>query len=179
MWSGLPVEIWFQDEARVGQKGSLRYIWAPVGSRPPMVQDNRHDNATIFGAICPGRGVGAAVITLTTNTECMSLHLAEVSTQVAPGSIAAVICDGAGWHAQSGALTVPGNVVLVPLPAYSPELNAIENAWGYLRGNELSAGVWDNYEEIVDACAEAWNWLMADPDRIRSIGTTEWATVNV
>lgn len=103
MWSGLPVEIWFQDEARVGQKGSLSYIWAPVGSRPPMVRDNRHDNATIFGAICPGRGVGAAVITPTANTECMSSHLAEVSTQVAPGSSAAVICDGAGWHAQDSA----------------------------------------------------------------------------
>ena len=163
----------------MGQKGSLSYIWTPVGSRPPMVRDNRHDNATIFGAICPGRGVGAAVITPTANTECMSLHLAEVSTQVAPGSIAAVICDGAGWHAQGGALTVPGNVVLVPLPAYSPELNAMENIWGYLRGNKLSAGVWDSYEEIVDACAEAWNWLMADPDRIRSIGTRDWATVVV
>ena len=163
----------------MGQKGSLSYIWAPFGSRPPMVRDNRHDNATIFGAICSGRGVGAAVITPTANTACMSLRLAEISTQVAPGSIAAVICDGAGWHAQGGALTVPGNVVLVPLPAYSPELNAMENVWGYLHGNKLSAGVWDSYEEIVDACAEAWNSLTADPGRIRSIGTREWATVNI
>jgi hypothetical protein len=144
-----------------------------------MVRDSRHDNAYIFGAICPGRGVGAAVITPTANTECMSLHLAEISTQVASGSIAAVICDGAGWHAQGGALTIPGNVVLVPLPPYSPELNAMENVWGYLRGNKLSAGVWDSYEEIVDACAEAWNWLMADPERIRSIGSRDWTTVNV
>ncbi len=49
----------------------------------------------------------------------------------------------------------------------------------YLRGNKLSAGAWDSYEEIVDVCAEAWNWLMEDPHRMRSIGTREWATVNV
>jgi hypothetical protein len=28
-----------------------------------MVRDNRHDTAYIFGAICPARAVGAAVIT--------------------------------------------------------------------------------------------------------------------
>ena len=28
-----PIEIWFQDEARVGQKGTHAYIWAPIGSR--------------------------------------------------------------------------------------------------------------------------------------------------
>lgn len=50
---------------------------------------------------------------------------------------------------------------------------------GYLRGNKLSSGVWDSCEEIVDACAEAWNWLMADLDRIRSMGTREWVTVSV
>jgi hypothetical protein len=51
--SGTPVEIWFQDEARVGQQGTHAYIWAegPVGLRPRMVRDNRHDSAYIFGAI--------------------------------------------------------------------------------------------------------------------------------
>jgi hypothetical protein len=60
--AGTPVEIWFQDEARVGQKGGHAYIWAPRGSRPLMVRDNRHDSTYIFGAICPNRGVGAAII---------------------------------------------------------------------------------------------------------------------
>jgi len=46
----------------VGQKGSLSYVWAPVGSRPAMVRDNRHDAVYIFGAICPERGVGPATV---------------------------------------------------------------------------------------------------------------------
>lgn len=163
----------------MGQKGSLSYVWAPVGSRPPMVRDNRHDTAYIFGAICPVRGAGAAIITPGVSTECMNLHLAEISTQVAPGAVAALVCDGAGWHQSGGELCVPGNIVLVPLPPYAPELNPMENVWDYLRANKLSARVWDSYDAIVQACAEAWNWFAADPDRIRSIGTRDWATVNV
>ena len=144
-----------------------------------MVRDNRHDTAYIFGAICPARGVGAAVITPAANTECMNLHLAEISTQVAKGSVAALVCDGAGWHQRGGKLTLPDNIVLVPLPPYSPELNPMENVWDYLRANKLSAGVWTSYEEILAACADAWNWFISDPNRIRSIGTREWTTVNV
>jgi hypothetical protein len=144
-----------------------------------MVRDNRYDTAYIFGAICPTRGVGAAVITPAVNTECINLHLAEISTQVAPGSIAALICDGAGWHQSGGELKLPPNIVLLPLPPYAPELNPMENVWDYLRANKLSAGVWDSYEEILAACADAWKWLVDDPGRIRSIGTREWATVNI
>ncbi len=75
----------------MGQKGSLSYVWAPIGSRPPMIRDNRHDTAYLFGAICPARGVGAAMITPAANTECMNLQLAEISLQVATGSVAVVI----------------------------------------------------------------------------------------
>jgi transposase len=80
-----PVEIWLQDEARVGQKGGHTYVWAKVGSRPPMVRDNRHDSAYLFGAIYPVRAVGAVIIAPTANTECMNLHLREISTQVTSG----------------------------------------------------------------------------------------------
>lgn len=76
-------------------------------------------------------------------------------------------------------VVVDGAIVLVPLPPYAPELNSMENVWAYLRGNKLSAGVWDTYEEIVAACADAWNWLMGDPDRIRSIGARDCITVTV
>src|SRR5215469_6940181 len=127
-----------RDEARVGQKGSLEYIWAPIGSRPPMVRDNRHDSAYLFGAICHARTVGAAIIMPTVNTEAMNEHLKEISTQVAPGAHAVLVCDGAGWHQPGKRLRLPHNISLLPLPPYSPELNPMENVWDYLRGNKLS-----------------------------------------
>jgi len=41
------------------------------------------------------------------------------------------------------------------------------------------AKVWKDYDAIIDARRSAWNWLIADPDGVRSLGSREWATVNV
>jgi hypothetical protein len=177
--AGTPIEVWFQDEARVGQRGSLTYVWAPIGSCPRMVRDNRRDSAYLFGAICPDRGVGAAIIMPAANTEAMNEHLNEISTQVAPGAHAVLICDGAGWHQTGERLLIPENITLLHLPPYAPELNPMENVWEYLRGNKLSRLVWESYDAIVAACKEGWDFLINDPDRIRSIGYRDWACVNV
>ena len=163
----------------MGQKGTLEYIWAPVGSRPRAVRDNRHDSVYLFGALCAYRAVGAAVIMPAANSEAMSVHLQEIGTQVSPDAHAVLVCDGAGWHQRGDKLTVPDNITLLPLPAYSPELNPMENVWDYLRGNRLSHTVWDTYEAIVEACANAWRFLIDDPNRIRSIAHRDWAWVNL
>ena len=52
-------------------------------------------------------------------------------------------------------------------------LGPVENVWSYLRGNKLSNRVFDTYNAVVDA----WNWLAAQPDRITSIATRQWACV--
>ena len=54
-----------------------------------------------------------------------------------------------------------------------------ENVWDYLRGNCLSHCVWDTYEDILDACCDAWNDLMAKSHVITSIGTRDWAQVKI
>mgnify|MGYP003394389449 CR=1 FL=1 len=176
--AGKTIEIWFQDEARVGQKGTLSYQWALRGSRPAAVRDNRHDSAYIFGAICPARAVGAAIVVPWVSSEAMTIHLAEIAKQVAVGGHAVLVCDGAGWHQTGRRLTVPDNVSLLRLPPYAPELNPIENVWEYLRGNQLSSRVWQSYDAIVQACCDAWSGLIADPIRVSSITSRKWAEVN-
>ena len=161
------------------QKGGHAYVWAPIGSRPPMVRDSRHDSAYLFGAIGPERAVGAAIIMPAVNTEAMDEHLEEISAQVAPGAHAVMVCDGAGWHQTGRRLRVPDNITRLTLPPYAPELNPMENVWAYLRTNKLCALVWDSYDAIVDACKSAWNFLVNDPSRIQSIGLREWAWVNL
>jgi transposase len=69
---------------------------------------------------------------------------------------------------------VPGNITLLSLPLYSPELNPMENVWDYLRQNKPCAEVRSSYDDILDACQSAWRLLINNPDRIRSIATREW-----
>ena len=173
-----PLEVWFQDEARVGQQGTLTRVWAERGSRPPAPRDQRYKWAYLFGAVCPARGVGAGLVLPRADAAMMNLHLAEIGARVAPGAHAVVVLDGAGWHKPGKRLRVPGNVTLLHLPPYSPELNPVENIWAWLRANQLSNRVFDGYKAIVAACCTAWNSLTADPERITSIATRPWATVN-
>ena len=173
-----PIEFWWQDEARIGQQGTLTRIWARRGSRPRAVRDHRFTWAYLFGATCPARGVGAAIVMPEVNVEAMNTHLAEISRNVSVGAIAVLVLDGAGWHS-SPRLKIPDNIVLLRLPPYAPELNPTENIWEYLRGNQLSNRLYKSYENIVDACCDAWNALMQLPDVIRSIGNREYAQVKI
>lgn len=105
----------------------------------------------------------------------MNEHLAVISQCVSAGAIAVLVLDGAGWHS-SPRLKLPDNIVLLPLPPYSPELNPVENVWEFLRGNFVNNRVWDNYEAILDACQDAWNKLIRLPERIASMTRRAWAT---
>ncbi len=107
--AGRPVEIWFQDEARVGQQGTLTGIWAKRGTRPRIKRDRRFTRFTwayLFGAICPARGTGAALVMPTVSIAAMNQHLVEISHCVSVSAIALLILDSAGWHG-SPRLVVP------------------------------------------------------------------------
>jgi hypothetical protein len=93
---GAAVEIWFQDEARIGQKNGRVRQWARRGSRPRQPADQRYENAYLFGAICPARGTGAALALPYVDTFAMQLHLDEISRHVAKGAHAVLLLDRAG-----------------------------------------------------------------------------------
>src|SRR5215210_4843492 len=136
--NGTRIELWWQDEARVGQKNKIARRWARRGTRPRAPHDQRTNSAYIFGAICPAEGKGAALVLPRCDTQAMSLHLAEVAQAVTPGSHGVMLMDQAGWHCAKD-LVAPDNLTLVLLPARSPELNPVENIWQFLRDNWTSS----------------------------------------
>jgi transposase len=168
------IEVWFADEARVGQKNKITRRWAKRGTRPAAPTDQRTASTYIFGAICPALGKGAALILPHCNTRAMNLHLAEIAQAIEPGAHAVLLVDQAGWHL-SHRLIVPPNMSIVPMPPKCPELNPVENIWQYMRGNWLSNRVFQSYTNIVDHCCDAWNKLIAQPWTIMSVGLWHWA----
>jgi hypothetical protein len=119
------VEIWFADEARIGQKNKIARRWARRGTRPSAPSDQRTASTYIFGAICPKDGKAVGLILPKCNTEAMQLHLDEIAKDVEPGRHAVLLLDKAGWHT-SPKLDVPENLTLLPLPAKCPELTSRE-----------------------------------------------------
>jgi transposase len=163
------IEIWFQDEARIGQKNKITRRWAKRGTRPSAPRDQRTASTYIFGAVCPKEGKGAALIMPACNTEAMNLHLLEIERAIAPGAHAVLLVDQAGWH-MSARLVVPQNITIIALPSKCPELNPVENVWEFMRDNWLSNRVFSSYDDLVDHCCDAWNKLVNQPWRIMSLG---------
>jgi hypothetical protein len=165
------IEIWFADEARVGQKNKITRRWARRGTRPAAPKDQRTASTYIFGAICPKEGKAAGLVLPYCNTAAMDLHLAEIAAAVAPDAHAVLLLDQAGWHL-SDRLMVPPNITLVPLPPKCPELNPVENLWQFIRGNWLSNRIFRSYDDILNHCCHAWNRLVEQP---WTIGLRDWA----
>ncbi len=81
------------DEARVGQQATLTRVWASRGTRPRALRDHRRTLAYLFGAVCPERGTGAAVVLPHVHVAAMTIHLAEISRSVTKGAHAILVLD--------------------------------------------------------------------------------------
>jgi hypothetical protein len=126
--------------------------WFTRGVRPPGLCDQRYTWAHLFAAVRPATGQGFALVLPEANTGTMQVFLDGFAAQLAPDEHAAVLLDRAGWHGAHD-LVAPGNVTLVPLPPYAPQLNPVERVWLYLRERHLSHRLLDGYDAIVDAAA--------------------------
>ena len=174
---GKRLSLFFQDEARIGQKGRLCPRWWRRGERAPGRCDRRFARAYIFAAVEPVSGRSFALVLPEATTPAMNLFLAAFGATLAEDEHAVVALDQAGWHGAK-ALAVPHNITLVRLPPYSPRLNPVERVWPYLRERFLSPRVVADEDAILDACCSAWNRLAAEPGRLRCLCCRPWiATV--
>ena len=167
------VDIWLQDEARFGQQNTTTKLWATKGTRPRAIKQQQFEYAYLFGSVCPSRGIGEAIVVPWVNKDAMGQHLKQISNVTEKGRHAVVLMDGAGWHTED-VIRDFANVSIIKLPPYSPELNAIEQVWSWMRQRYLANQAFQNYEEIVDKVCNAWNHFLESRGRVRKMCSRNW-----
>jgi hypothetical protein len=147
--------------------------------RPRGPRQQGFASAHLFGAVCPERATGVALVLPEASTAAMNLLLAELARAIPAGTRAALVLDGAGWHV-SPDLEVPANLTLIHLPPSSPELNPVARVWEHLRERWLSHRLLAGGDAaVVDAAGAAWNALRAEPGRLRSLTSFPWLPPSV
>ena len=125
-----------------------------------------------YGAVSPCAGDFDWKICPQMNTQRMSEFLAQVSQRYA-GDFVVMIVDGASSH-RAKDLVVPENIRLLPLPAYSPELNPQEHLWDEIREKEFPNRVFDSLDGVKKQLCSGLVRLARDGIRLRSITAWPW-----
>jgi transposase len=171
------IESWFADEARFGQQGTITRVWALKGSRPRAVRQTKYEWLYVIGAVCPKTGQSIGLLSPDISTEIMNIYLQQFSHELAENVHAVLVWDQAGFHKSKG-LRIPESITIIPLPAYSPELNPMENLWLYFRSHYWANRAYDDYDDLSDAAIEAWQKAALDPEIIKSVCCCSYAERN-
>jgi len=117
-------------------------------TRPRRLKDLRYEWVYLFGAVCPDRDTGVALVLPTVDIGMMNRHLIEISAQIPIDHHAVLVLDGTGRHQRGEKLRIPNNISLLYLPPHSPELNPVENRRS------------GNHQENRDSLMGAGHYLM-------------------
>ena len=144
---GRVVEVWAEDEARLGLKPVTRRVWWPKGCRPRSGGRTRYGWPYVYGFARPATGETLTVVLPRVRVERMAGALAAFAAHADPDGrkVLVVVGDNAGWHRASRP-PIPANVRLHFLPPCTPELQPVEPYWALVR--EAVAN--ETYDRLAD-----------------------------
>jgi transposase len=172
---GKAVEVWAEDEARLGLKPVSRRVWWRKGQRPRSCGRTRYEWLYVYGFARPATGATFTVILPRVRVERMAAALAGFAAHADPEGekVLVLVVDRAGWHTAKR-LAVPPNIVLHFLPPCTPELQPVEPFWSLVR--EAVAN--DTFERLADlrrAVRRRCRKLAADQVTVRGAVGFHWA----
>jgi hypothetical protein len=169
------VELWAEDEARLGLKPIARRVWAVKGRRPTANGRTKYQWLYVSGFVHPASGRDLELILPAANTDRMGLAPEEFARRADPDGSKrlVVLVDNAGWHIAKR-LAVPPNVVLHPLPPCTPELRPAEPLWPLVREVVANEG-FDELEAMQVPLVGRCCWLMDHPEVVGGVVGFHWA----
>ena len=168
------VELWAEDEARLGLKPVMRRVWAPVGERPIARLKRGYEWTYLYGFVRPTTGEVYWLILPTVNKELFSMALREFAKEVGAGEDKRIVLvvDQAGWHT-SGEVEVPEGIHPQFLPSGSPELMPAERLWP-LSNEAIANRLFEEICEVEEALLERCLELLDQAETIRNLTNYHW-----
>jgi transposase len=168
------VELWCEDEHRLGLKPIVRKVWSPIGQRPLVEVHQRYEWTYLYAFARPNSGQVHWLILPTVSAQAFSLALEHFAREVGAGSSKRIllVVDKAGWHT-SKEVEVPEGIDLEFLPAASPELQPSERLWP-LSNEGVANRHFEEIEELEQTLVERCVALCDQPEVIRSYTRYHW-----
>ncbi len=168
------IELWCQDEARLGLKPIVRKVWALRGQRPIALNHTRYEWRYVYGFVRPATGQTYWLSLPMANTAAMNLARAEFARDVGagPAKQLVLVVDNAGWHT-SKQLVLPPGLELVYLPAATPELQPAERLWPFVR-EAVANRTFSHLDSLQDSLVERCLQLRAHAPIIQRATNYHW-----
>ena len=168
------VEVWCEDEHRIGLQPVIRRFWVEEGDQPTAVVNWKREWLWLYAFVQPQTGESYWWILPYVNTKLFSRVLKDFAQHFGVGKNKRIILplDQAGWHI-SEQLEVPEGIHLVPLPPYSPELQPAERLWPLV--NEPLANIaFETIAEVEDLVEQRCRRLLKQQQLIRGLTLYHW-----
>lgn len=168
------VELWCEDEHRLGLKPILRKVWSPVGERPHARVHQRYEWTYLYAFVHPKSGEVHWLILPTVSAQVFSTALENFAREVGASRIRRIllVLDRAGWHTAKK-LEVPEGIHLEFLPSHSPELQPSERLWP-LSNEGVANRHFETIDELEQTLSERCVSLADQPETIRSYTRYHW-----
>lgn len=154
-----PVRLWVLDEHRYGLLPVIRRVWGRRGVRVHAPYATRYQWGYLHEALeVDGAHAVELLFTPAIDQDIHAIFLKQIADSD-PQALHVVIADQAGFHLPRHDLRLPGNLRLLPLPPYCPELNPVERFGGLLKAavaNRLYPSL-RRLEDHLAAAARPWS----------------------
>ena len=171
------VHVWVEDEHRYGLISVLRRCWTIKGHRVTAPRQMKYEWSYVYGAADIVTGNAEFLHTPTVSTQWSQVFLEQlIATD--PEGIHIVIWDRAGYHPTVLTNELAESIRILPLPAYSPELNPIEPLWDQVK-RRIANDIWETLDSIGYAIDEVLEPFWKHVTQVWSLLGNTWLTRGV
>ena len=163
------MELWAEDQARLGLKPILRRVWSVKGQRPTANGRTKYEWLYVYGFVHPAIGRNLELIVPRVDTRWMDAALEEFAAWADPDRSKTIVLlvDNAGWH-------VAKELALHHLPPCTPELQPAEALWPLVRECVANKG-FAELDEMTPVLVDRCHWLIHNPETVRGAVGFGWA----